>query len=310
MNQNPLEYRASKPNAKEFLNTHPDFKKKANEISAVLGYNRKMYALGVFELYKEGKYKGYACGPGKNQKVNFWEDYIRSVGSGFAIRQLELNVSNKLDEYTGGRDEVNYDTERDHYILYETRKLKDESESNGNLHIDTAESIYLYETGKREVDKIDIKNQADELIESMRLPQGSITERYYLKHSRRCPLEEFLKACVEADGANNEIHNINPSQINQVNNFFKSHSYRTFTDAGDFVDKEKYDYVLLPNKNVIILNKDVLLDPETIAEKELAESENVRLEELYAKYLTQNTNNTIRGTEEDLKQFTDFLQSL
>lgn len=314
MNQNLWENKPDNLNAKEILDSHPDFKKRAKEKSAVLGYSKKMYALGIFDLYKDGPYKGYACAPGDNIKVNFWQDYIKSIGSDFAIRQLDLNVEGTIDKYTGGRDETNYNFDRDHYVLYETKILKNLGESNGQLHIDNADSMYLYETGKRNIGKSNINDpeygQVEDLIESTRLPQGSITERYYLKHSRECPPEVFIEACKQIDGLNKELSKMDTSDLRKAVNFFSSHSYMNFTAAADFVDKEKYDYVHLPNGHIVIFNKDVLLDPEKIAEKELSQSENARVEQMYEKYITQDISNIRRGSEEDLKQFEKFLQSL
>lgn len=310
MNQNPLENKLSNPNAKEILNANPSFKKNANKISAILGYNKKFYALGLTEINQEGEYKGHA----KSSNIGYWEDYGRFVPYIDFLRQIDLHIENKLDKYTGGRDQANYNFEKDHYTLYETRKLKGPQESNGQLHIDNADALYLYDTGTRNLGKPDINNknygQAEDIIESLRLPQGSITERFYLKHSRECPSEVFIEACIESGSVDGAISEIDKSDLRKAINFFTSESYMNFTAAADFVDKEKYDYIHLPNGHLVVLNQDILLDPQEIAEKELSQSENTRVEEMYAKYISQDASNVIRGSEEDLKQFEKFLMSL
>lgn len=296
--------------AQEILNTHPDFKNKATKESAILGYNKKFYALGLVDINQEGEYKGHA----KSGNITYWDDYGRSVPYIDFLRQIDLHIENKLDAYTGGRDEANYNFEKDHYILYETRKLKGPQESNGQLHIDNADALYLYDTGTRNVGKPDANDpkygQAEDIIESLRLPQGSITERFYLKHSRACPPEVFVEACIESGSINGAISEMDKSDLRKAMNFFTSKSYMNFTAAADFIDKEKYDYVHLPNGHLVVLNQKVLLNPEEIAKKELSQSENARVEEMYGKYLAQDSSNVIRGGEEDLKQFTKFLQSL
>lgn len=74
MKQNPWEGKSDNPNAKEILSANPDFKKKATEISATLGYNKKFYALGLTDINQEGEYKGHA----KSSNIGYWEDSGRS----------------------------------------------------------------------------------------------------------------------------------------------------------------------------------------------------------------------------------------
>jgi hypothetical protein len=295
---------------KEILNNNPQFRNEANKISTILGYNKKFYALGLTDINKEGEYKGHA----NNSTIDYWHDYGRFENYIDFLRQIDLHLENKIDKYTGGKDETNYNIERAHYILFETRVLKNEKESNGTLHIDDSGLTYMYETGTRQNGAIDINNSANgqmaELIESMRLPQGSITKRFYLKHSRECPIEEFYEAFKMSKSLNSEISKLDTTDNRKVQDFFNSHSYKTFTDIATFIDKEKYDYVKLPNDHLVVINEDILVDPKEIAEKELTVSENKRLEEMYEKYVLQDKSNTVRGSENDLKQFTLFLQSI
>ncbi len=310
MSENSWENKPLLPSVQEIFEAHPDFKKKANEISAILGYNKKFYALGLAELNQEGEHKGHA----HSSNIGYWEDYSRFESYIDFLRQIDLHLENKLDAYTGGRDEANYNFEKDHYILYETRRHNTDKK-NWDLHLNDAESLYLYETGTRNEGKLELNEnprigQFNEVQESMRLPQGQITERFYLKHSRGCPPEAFLKACEQYIGFKKELSKIDTSDQRKVKTFFRSKSYMAFTAVADFVDKDQYDYVHLLHGGLVVLNKDVLLDPKEIAEKELAQSENDRLEKMYGRYLEQAASTVARGSDEDLQQFKSYLQSL
>ena len=53
MKENTFENGFGTPNAVAILNSHPDFKKKATEVAAILGYNKKFYALGLVDINKD-----------------------------------------------------------------------------------------------------------------------------------------------------------------------------------------------------------------------------------------------------------------
>jgi len=306
---NTLEINAGR-SAHEILEANPKFKEWARRKCAILGYTKKLYALGLVEINSEGQFKGHAHSSDP-EKLAYWEDYAQFVNYVDFLRQIDLHLEGKIDKYTGGKDEANYDFKRDHYILYETRISGGTEATGGSLHTDRADSVYFYETGTRNSIGPTPTGQGRELAHSLRIPQGPVEKRIYLKHSRGCPMEEFFAACKELKGVDDAIADADPEDEEfKFNRLINGQSYMSLTEAADLLDKEKYDYVLLPNGHLIVLNQEATVDPAQIAEIELADAENERLERLYSRYLSENFADIERGSQADLELFEKFVQDL
>jgi hypothetical protein len=287
------------------LESNPEFKQRVGDESAILGYSRKLYAQGLVDLYPDGsEYRGHVCNA---KDLNFWNDYgPKCIAYASLLRQLELQQSGKIDELTGGRDDANYNSERDHYIVYETRRESDEN----SIHADNADSTYLYEVGTRDVGRVQPKGQAAELLDSVRLPQGTIIERFYLKHARSCPLGVFVEAYKEAGGVEKLLATIDTSKEDEAKRFIMSQSYMSLTAAADHIDKSEYDYVLLPDKRLIVLNHDALINLKD-TEVGLLHDEEMRLQRLYKDYLAVNPDSSVeRGSEADGHNFINYMRAL
>lgn len=305
MRENQIEGRQNPQSALQIFKASPEFARDANDICMILGYSQKFYSEGLLEVYRDGPYKGHAT---KNE-IPFWQDYaVKSLGILESLRQIELHQENKIDKYTGGKSDANYNYLRSHYILWETRWFSDKLKTPDNFHVDESSSMYLYEANT--LDSTAPKDQAEELLDSLKVPQGDIKEDFYLKLSRECPWEEFYEACKDSFNINEEFKNIDLGDADKAKRLLQQYSYKMFTDAADTIGAEDYDFARMPNGDLIVMNPEVLINPKEISEIELADSENKRLLETYTKYLSQSNGSIIRGSKEDLEQFTKFLQSL
>lgn len=279
------------------------FKDWIRDAYGILDYGRRLYARGVVELYpRTSEYRGHVS----ETESAFWKNYgPRHLGYVSLLRQLELQQQGKIDEFIKGRNEDNYNEDEDHFIVYETRTNK-QTNVVDNLHADNAEALFLYESGTRPEKKA--RDQMSELLESMQLPEGSITERFYLKNSRACPLDVFIEACKDAGETDRLLAQVDAQPEDVLMRLIQSRSYTALTAAADHLDKSKYDYVLLPGRRLIVLNPEALVSLKD-TEKELIENEETQVKKMYTQYLIEDSASEIeRGSQEDRERFCNYMQ--